>query len=151
MPEKFASVLVNPVYLLNAQECTTITKSGRSRESDSTQFKQNRHIELRIVLLHVSRPVLLAELLDHRFHSFRIGNWRCPEFRLHSPRINLNRWVLKHILVPLRVRALHGQEVELLAFQDEPDRDRNFLPRLPSDHADFNLAVPGQAFFEIVS
>ena len=31
------------------------------------QLNHNRHIELRVVLLHVPRPVLLAEFLNHEF------------------------------------------------------------------------------------
>ena len=36
------------------------------------------------------------------------------ELYLHASRINPNRRVLEHVLVPLGVRALHGQQVEIL-------------------------------------
>ena len=51
--------------------------------------------------------------------------------------------------VPMRFRALHGQEVELLAFEHEPDWGRDCPPGLPPDHADLDLAVAGEAVFEV--
>ncbi len=48
------------------------------RDSAShTYGNHDRHIEPRIVLLHVLRPVFLPKLLDHRFHGFGIGDCRC--------------------------------------------------------------------------
>jgi hypothetical protein len=107
----------------------------------------NCHIEIRIILLHVLRPVLLPELLDHRLDSLGIGYRHYPEFRLHASRINPNRRVGKYVPVPLCLRALHGEQVQLLAFEHEPDGDRDcFLPI----HADFDLAVAGEAGIEAV-
>ena len=56
----------------------------------------------------------------------------------------------EHVLVPLRLRALHWQQVQLLAFQHEPDGNGDRLPGLPADDADLDLAVAGEAFFEAV-
>jgi hypothetical protein len=106
-----------------------------------TQFADHRQIEFRIVLLHVSRAVLLMELLDHGFHRFGFRDRLRSELCFRAPRINPNRRVLEHVFVPLRVGALNGQEVELFAFQHEPDWDRDCLPRLPADYADLDLAV----------
>src|SRR5579863_9661794 len=114
------------------------------------QLDANRHIEFRIILLHVLRPVFLTKLLDHRFHSFVIGDGSSLEPCFCAPCINSNGWVLQHVSVPLRVRTLHGQEVQLFVFQHEPDRNRDCLPRLPADHAELDLAVAGEAFFEVV-
>src|ERR1019366_7917833 len=72
------------------------------------------------------------------------------EFRPNAPRINPNRLVLKHVPVPLRVGAAHGQKVELLALQHGPDRNRNCISGLPAEHADLDLAVAGEAGFERV-
>ena len=68
----------------------------------------------------------------------------------HAPHAIENRRVLEHVLVPLRVRALHGQEVELVPFQNEPDRDGDCASGLSPDHADLDLAVSGKAFFEAI-
>ena len=67
-----------------------------------------------------------------------------------GPRINPNPRVLEYVPIPLRVRALHRQEVELLVFQHEPDRDRDCPTRLPADHAELDLSVAGEAVFEVV-
>ncbi len=82
----------------------------------SDQFNHNRHIEFRVVLLHVLRPVLLSELLHHRFRRFCIRDGNGSEFRFHAPRINSNRRIIEHVPVPLGVGALHGQEVQVFAF-----------------------------------
>jgi hypothetical protein len=63
------------------------------------EFNKNRHIEFRIVLLHVLRPVLLAELLDHGLDDFRISDGGGPELRPYASRLEL------------RFRALYGQEI----------------------------------------
>jgi len=70
------------------------------------------------------------------------------EPRLRAPRINANLRVPERVLLPLRVRALHGEKVELLSFQHEPDRNRDCLPGLPTNHADLDLAVAGEAVSE---
>src|ERR1700688_1926726 len=120
--------------------------SKRKTEFNSSQSTSTTApIEFRIVFLHVRSAVLLPKLLDHGIHSFGIGDGFCPEFRLRVPRINPDRRVLEHVLVPLRLRALHWQEVDLFPFQHEPDWDRDRLPGLPADHADLNLAVAGEA------
>jgi hypothetical protein len=81
----------------------------------SGQRNHSRHVEFRIILLHVLRPVLLPELLDHRFHAFGSSHGKSSELRLNSPSISPNRRVLEDVLVPLRVQTLHGQEVALSA------------------------------------
>src|ERR1700680_2836903 len=40
----------------------------------SAHFCDHRHIELRIILLHVLRPVLLPELLDHGFDGCGVSD-----------------------------------------------------------------------------
>src|ERR1035437_3446697 len=57
---------------------------------------------------------------------------------------------MKHVLIPPRLRTLHREQVELLAFQHEPDRDGDRAPGLPPDHADLDLSVAGEAVFEVV-
>src|SRR5882762_2619655 len=116
----------------------------------SAPFSHDRHIEFRIVLLYIFHAVLCPELFDHRLHSLRSSYGSGSEFRCHASRIDANRGVLEHVLVPLRFRALHGQKVNLLTFQDEPDRDRDRPPGLPPDHADLDLAVAGEAVFQRV-
>src|ERR1035438_1970211 len=116
----------------------------------SGQFHQNSNIEFRIILLHVARAVLFAELLDHRLHRVGFGDRLRSELCLRASRINPNRRILQDVLIPLRPRAVHGQKIQTLAFQHEPDRDRDCLPRLPPDHANLDLAVAGEAFFEAV-
>jgi hypothetical protein len=118
--------------------CGSGTSYGQQQidgNETSRQFHDHRNVEFRTVLLHVRRPVLLAELFDHRFHCLGFGDWLCPEFRFRSSSINSNGRVLEHVLVPLGVGALHGQEVQLFGFQHEPDRNRDRAPRLPADHA----------------
>jgi len=88
----------------------------QSHLPSSGQRHHDRHIEFGILPLHVFRPILLPKVLDHRFHCFRLGNWRCPELRFCASRINPNCWILEDILISLRLGALHGKEVELLAF-----------------------------------
>ena len=45
---------------------------------------------------------------------------------------------------------MHGQEIQFLVLQDEPDRNGTCPPRFPSDHADLDLAVAREAVFESV-
>jgi hypothetical protein len=80
--------------------------------------------------------------------SFRVGDRRCPEFRLSAQRINSNRWVLEHVPIPLRIRAVHRQQVELIAIQNKPDRNRDGLSRISADHAELDLAVARKTFSE---
>jgi hypothetical protein len=82
------------------------------------------------MLLHVSGTVLLAELLDHRFHGFGFSDGNGSEFRLRSSCINPNLRVLEDILVPLRDRTSNGQQVQLAALQDEPNGIGDHFPRL---------------------
>src|SRR5438477_9230593 len=49
-----------------------------------------------------------------------------------------------------RVLALNGKEIDLFAFQHEPNRNRNCLSGLPADDADLDLAVASEAIFEVV-
>jgi len=59
------------------------------------------------------------EIRDHLLAA-RMKPWldiaRCPlmntELRPHTSRFYPNPWVVAHVLVPLGVRALHGQEAE---------------------------------------
>src|SRR5207244_4921954 len=78
---------------------------GRLRDKKSAGLGHNRHIEVRIVLLHIVSAVLLTELLDNRFHRFGIRNRKGSEFRLLASCINRNLRVLQQILVPLRRRT----------------------------------------------
>lgn len=61
------------------------------RYASSGQVNHHRHIEFRIIPLHVPSSVVLPKFLDHRFHSLRSGDWLCPELLLHTSRINPNR------------------------------------------------------------
>jgi len=79
----------------------------------SGQFSHKRHIEFRVVLLHVLRPVLFAELLNHRFDGFGVSDGDGLKLCLRAPRINPNRRVVEHVLVPLLVRTLHWQQIKL--------------------------------------
>ena len=131
--------------------CETMLTLGQPLEYTdcfSTHFHHNRDIEFRIILLRVPSPVLLSKFLHHRLHSLGSGNWHRPEFRFHASRIDANLPVPEHVPVSLRVGAPHWQQVQRLAFRHEPDRDRDCLPRLPTDDADLDLAVAGEAVFE---
>jgi hypothetical protein len=64
-----------------------------------------------------------------------------------TSRINSNLRVLEHVLIPLRIRSSNVQEVQSVAFDNEPDPIRDYLPGLPADDAEFDLAVPGEAIF----
>jgi hypothetical protein len=57
---------------------------------------------------------------------------------------------MQHVSVPLRVRSAHWQQIQLFAFQHEPDGDRNCLPGFSADHGDLDLAVAVEAVFEVV-
>jgi hypothetical protein len=83
--------------------------------SSSRQLNHSRHIEFRIILLHVLCSVLLAELLDHRFQRFGFGDRLRTDLRFLSSRINPDRRILEHVFVPLRFGTLHGQQIKLLA------------------------------------
>ena len=126
----------------------TIGKVNAKWLPDSGQFDQNRNIELRIIFLHVLRPVLLPELFDHGLESLRISYGGGPEFRFHASRINPNRRVLQHISVPLGVGAAHWEQVQLLTFQHEPHGHGDHLPGFPSRDAELDLAVAGESVFE---
>src|ERR1022692_4387760 len=52
--------------------------------------------------------------------------------------------------IPVCAGTPDWQQVKSPAFQQEPDWDRNLLPRLPADRADPDLAVAGEAVFEVV-
>ena len=99
----------------------------------SGQRNHDRHIEFRVILRHILHPVFVAEFLNNRLDTICIDDRSGSEPRLHASRINPNRRILENVLVPLRVRALHGQEIELLAFQHEPNRDRDRAPGLPAE------------------
>lgn len=63
-----------------------------------------------------TRGTVLMYSTDHRFHSFGIGYRDSLEPRLRVPRINPNRRVLQDVLIPLRLRAVHWQQVQRVAF-----------------------------------
>ena len=46
-----------------------------------------------------------------------------------------------NVSIPLRFRAVHREQIECVALEYEPDRDRDCLPRFPADHADFDLLL----------
>jgi hypothetical protein len=57
----------------------------------SSQFHQNRHIEFRVVFLHILGSVLLPIFVDHRFQLFDIcdGNGSELRFRITGRNANL--------------------------------------------------------------
>ncbi|MGB7821345.1 MAG: hypothetical protein WBL22_04040, partial [Candidatus Sulfotelmatobacter sp.] len=69
----------------------------------------------RKVLLYVPGTVRPSEFLDHGFDSVGTSHRRGSERCVHPSGINPNRRVLEHVLVPLRLRTLHWQNVELIS------------------------------------
>jgi hypothetical protein len=57
------------------------------------------------------------------FTGLAFSHGKGSKRRFHASRINPKRRVLEYVPVPLYVRVLHRQKVELLAFRHEPDRD----------------------------
>ena len=83
-----------------------------------------------------------------RISQLRRAHWRCPEFCFNASCVNPNRRVFDHVSVPLRVRTLDRQEVQLLSFRHEPNWNRDRASRFPADQADLDLAIAGEAAFE---
>ncbi|MFZ0288193.1 MAG: hypothetical protein WBV26_11825 [Candidatus Sulfotelmatobacter sp.] len=67
------------------------------------------------MLLYVPGTVRPSEFLDHGFDSVGTSHGRGSERCVHPSGINPNRRVLEHVLVPLRLRTLHWQNVELIS------------------------------------
>jgi hypothetical protein len=125
----------------------TAPKSLIPRESHSNH---NRHIESRIILLYVLRPVFLPELLDNQCDRFGISHRGGVELCFRTSGRNPDLPMTQQVLVPLRIRTLYWQEVEFVSFKHEPDRDRDCAPGLPADDADLDLAVAVEAVFQVV-
>src|SRR6266403_3993384 len=89
----------------------------------SMQVDEDGDVKFGIVLLYVTGTVLGAEFLDDRGDLFGVLDRSNLQFGLCATGLDLDGRVLEHILVPLCIRAGHGQEVELVVFRDEPDWD----------------------------
>ena len=55
------------------------------------------------------------------------------------------------ILVPLRLRTVHRQEVQGIIGEHEPDRDRDRTSRFSAGNADRDLSIPDKAFFQTIA
>src|ERR1700687_2630962 len=71
------------------------------------QVRDDGYVEFRIVLFHVAGTVLGAEFLDHGRDLFGVSDGNRSEFGCVAARIDSERRVLEHILVPLCVRPAH--------------------------------------------
>src|SRR6266478_4347779 len=93
----------------------------------SAEGNPDRHVELGVVLLHVTGAVLgpehVGDLADPGAVLDQSDLPGCP-FRPFGSKGN--RAILQQILVPLRVGALHGKEMQRLAVFDEPYGDSDF-------------------------
>src|SRR6266498_1999587 len=91
------------------QQWTAMITAERSAISFRTQILLlaslhlglDRNVKLRVVLLHVTRSVLRTEFLNHGRHLFRVCDRGGRKFCLFASRVDPNRRVLEHILVPL--------------------------------------------------
>src|SRR6266496_1187805 len=107
-------------------------------------------IEVRVILLDVLGPIFFAKFLNHGFHGFRLRRRLCLQFRPCTARVDANLRILKYVLVPLRLGSAHRKQEQFVAFEDKPDRMRDYSPRIPADYAQFDLPVAGEAVFQIV-
>src|SRR5579862_411921 len=78
-------------------------------------------IELCIVLLHVVGSIFVAEFLDHGRHLLCVGERNGVELTALAAGIDAHLRVLEYVLVPLRIRALHRQQVKLVFVEHKPD------------------------------
>jgi hypothetical protein len=66
----FQGALKSPEFVgasnMQRQSAFRTDKSTNGKLLRLTYFNYDRHIEFRILLLHILRPVSLAELFDHR-------------------------------------------------------------------------------------
>src|SRR6266404_3219104 len=108
------------------------------------QVGEDGYVEFRIVLFHVAGTVLGAELFDDGGDLFGVLDRSNLPFGLCATGLDLDGRVLEHILVPLRIGAAHGQEVELVVFGDEPDWDGDRASRLSAGHSDVDFPRAGK-------
>jgi hypothetical protein len=108
----------------------------------------DRHIEFRIVFLNLFAPYFSRNFSNDETVLAPLAG-AARNFASAS-RFHPNLGIAQYVLVPLRVGALHGRQVELFAFQDEPDGYRDRVPALPpSNHTDLDLAVPSEACLQM--
>src|SRR5271165_1431986 len=124
-PSGTARSRLTRMVLFRSHESNRAARSVWSDIGPLVHLNQNRNVELGIVLLHVAGPILLAEFLHHRRDPFGISNSNGLKFSICAARIDPNFRVLEHVLVPLRIRPLHRQEVKRRVLEYEPDRDRD--------------------------
>jgi len=89
-------------------EIRKLIQNSRSQPQFS-RVHQNHHIEFRIILLNVLRPILLPEFLNDRLHSLHVGDRHGSELRLDNSCINPNFW--SAFLYHWVVGAAHGEQV----------------------------------------
>src|SRR5580698_11206982 len=138
------------VVRVGAEENFGLDRISNPAYRHSLQFHQHRRIKPRIILLNIPGPILLAKLLNHSLHRLGTSHRHSSKLRFRASRINSNRRILEHVLVPLRLRSRHRQQVELVALHHTPHRNRNLPPRLLPNHADRDLLVPAESILKTV-
>jgi hypothetical protein len=83
----------------------------------SLNLDDNGNVELRIVLLDIACAVFGAEFLDYGCDLPRVSDRNGFDLGLFVARTDPHRGVRENVLVPLGVRALHGQEVKVIVIQ----------------------------------
>src|SRR5208282_3247905 len=121
------------------QTCPQFFLRGRCLEIDD-----HCNVKLRVVFLDVPRPVLLPKFLHHRGDYLGIGDQSGLKFRGSGSGCNLNPGLVQQVLIPLRVRTFHRQQVKLVSLKHEPNRAGDGLARLPANDADRNFTIPRQ-------
>src|SRR5215510_14134098 len=120
-----------------------LSSTWRARTSCPTGGDLERDVELRVVLFDVRRAVLGAEALDHGANLGAAGDRSRPS-RPPSPLDGQGDGrMLEHVLVPLRVRTRHGQEIDRAALEGEPDGTGALATGAPADHPELNLLHVG--------
>src|SRR5215469_3994009 len=126
---------------------TRFSEAGRS----SVNLNDNGNIELGIVLLDVAGSILLPEFFHDRGDLFLVRDSNGLEFNRCAASVDANRRVLEHVLVPLRIGALHRHEVERVVFEHEPYRIAYLTSRLSSCHRDLDFAITRKAIFQVIA
>src|SRR5215470_2423166 len=115
------------------------SSTRRTRHSCPTGGNGERDVELRVVLLDVRRAVLGAEAFDDGA-DLGAGGDRSRPSRPPAPfGAQGDGRMLERVLVPLRVRARHGQEIDRAALEGKPDGTGAFATGAPPDHSELDL------------
>src|SRR5271169_1021322 len=106
------------------------------------------YVRLRVERAHVFRSVLGAKILKYPREHARVGDRRADRAVLGAAGGQAYCGRLEQVLVPLTVRSVPWDQVQLLAAPDEPHRTGDRLSGNPAGRGEFNLVREFQGSLE---